>query len=1232
MSASLCKFYPEISANNWFRAFFSKKIAKAFCVVCFVLSKNANAQINLITNPGFENNTICPTFAGQINLATGWNNVNLIYGNFSVGTPDYFHTCGSGTAVPPNTFAGQCNPHTGNAMAALVMYNSPYPGYREYMSTPLSCPMTPGNTYTVSFWTTNGLNPISRYTIRNIGIHFSTAPLTQSGYSLINVVPQVEVTTMLGSTSWANYTFTITPTASWQYLTIGSFRADALNTPTSTYSITTGASSVYANYFFDDIEVLGPATTTIGVNSISSPSICLGQSTVIAPVGAVNYSIAPGNMTGQSFTVSPLVSTTYTITSVAPGCSSASTTAFVYVSPTPVVSGSTLNICSGQTLTLTASPAFGYTWSPTGANTQSIVVQPTGLTNYLVEGNNGICTYSTTTTVSVTATPTISVNSATLCAGSMMPLTAVGANTYTWQPSGINGPVLNVQPFVNSTYTVTGSNGTCTNSAVAAVTVVPTPTVTVSLATICSGETATLSANSAYGYTWSPSGAVTSTIQVQPTATSVYTVLSSNGPCSSSATATVSVLPLPVVSVSGQTVCAGQSATLSGAGASSYTWQPTGAISPTITIQPSSTTVYTVTGSNGACSSGSTGTVVVLPAPVISITNASVCAGTSTTLQANGAATYTWNPLNMNGPVVSVQPSASTSYTVLGSNGVCTSSAVATVTVIALPPLSVTSATICAGQAATLTASSASAYTWSPSGANTPTLAVQPTGTVVYTVSSSNNICVSVAQASVTVLPFPTISIINPTVCSGQVSTLTANGAASYTWMPQNISSASVTVQPVSNTNYTLTGSNGTCQSSTVIPVTVSAPPSVSVNSATICAGQGQQLTSNGALSYTWQPTTGLSNPNSGAVTANPLSSTDYTVSGSDALGCVGFAVATVSVIPLPSLALASSNSTICSGSSATLTTTGGAAGSYTWTSFPPGLSGSVNPLVVSPSVTTVYAVTATNGIMPYLCSSTQSITITVLQNVNAVAGYADPVCLGSSTLLSATGGYVYRWQPTIGLNRPNDSVTKVTPLSTTVYTVTVSKNGYCQGTATVQVQVNPVPYVYAGRDTTINIDEFTVLTGTGNVDVGFIPLNDDLLSCNFCSRVAVYPKENTCYALKGTNQYGCTAIDTVCVVVTKDWDVFIPNAFTPNGDDYNEIFIPVGYGLSEIHLTIFDRWGSRIFKSHGEVIGWDGTYQGQLCKQDVYVYQAEIITMAGNTVKRTGHVTLLPGNHLSKP
>lgn len=386
------------------------------------------SQINLVPNPSFENHTICPNFGGQINYCTNWNNVNLVYGSFTVGTPDYFHLCGSGTTVPPNTFAGQCNPHTGSAMTSLVMYNVPYPGYREYMSTALSCPMITGNTYTVSFWLTNGLNPISQYRIKNIGIHFSIAPLTQSGYSIINAVPQVEITGLSGSTSWVQYTFTVSPTANWQYLTIGNFRNDALNSPTSTYSITTGAPSVYANYFFDDIEVLTSAPSgTVSLTSSASNVTCFGASNGSATVTATgtgnSYLWAPGNYT--TATVGNLSAGIYTVTVNNGGCNS-NTLSVNIAQPSDLVGNLvaiTQSVCIGQSVILSATnsggvPSYTTNWSNGSLNTTSVSVSPsvTSVYSYTVTDANN-CTKTQSVQINVDFTTADFFNSSSSCTG-----------------------------------------------------------------------------------------------------------------------------------------------------------------------------------------------------------------------------------------------------------------------------------------------------------------------------------------------------------------------------------------------------------------------------------------------------------------------------------------------------------------------------------------------------------------------------------------------------------------------------------------------------------------------------------------------------------------------------------------------------------------------------------------------------------------------------------------------
>lgn len=758
-----------------------------------------------------------------------------------------------------------------------------------------------------------------------------------------------------------------------------------------------------------------------------------------------------------------------------------------------------------------------------------------------------------------------------------------------------------------------------------------TSTTTISISsvtnnTICTGQSAIIFPSGSSNYSITPTNTTGLSFTVTPVVTTTYTIYDAIPSCASSnTTIIIYVNTTPTLSVNSPTICAGQTTALSVSSASGYTWSPSGANTQSISIQPPATTIYTVFGANGSCVSSVNATVTVNSFPVISVNNASVCAGQIVNLNATGAANYTWMPSGANTSSIFVQPLTSTIYTITGANGSCNSSTTTSLMVSPSPTLSVNSLSICTGQTATVIATSTSGYTWSPVGLNTNSISVQPTTTTIYTVSSSNGNCTSVAYSSVTVVSFPFITTNNTSVCSGQTSTLMVSGANSYTWQPSGLNTNSIVVHPLTSTIYTITGSNNICSSSSTVEVTALPSPTLTTTSSTVCEGQSGILNSTGANTYTWSPNFNLNTTSGITVSANPSITTIYTVTGTSTLGCNGSATATLSVIPLTNAVIAASATNICTGASATLNALGVTAGSYTWTSSN-GNSNS-NPLIVSPTSTTIYTLTSINGIMPYACTSIKTTTISVSSNITILTDYVNPICAGGYAILSAKGGNKYNWQPSSTLSSPNDSITKTYPLTTTIYTVTVSKNGSCVKTATVQVTVNPTPHIYAGNDTIINIDEYATLKGTGDVDVGFITTNTTPLICNFCQEITVSPQENTCYILKGTNKYGCIDLDTICVTVTRDWNVYIPNAFTPNGDDYNEIFIPIGYGLSEIHLSIFDRWGVELFKSNKDKTGWDGTYKGKRCEQGIYIYQAEIITMAGNSILKTGHVTLLPAN-----
>jgi gliding motility-associated-like protein len=370
-----------------------------------------------------------------------------------------------------------------------------------------------------------------------------------------------------------------------------------------------------------------------------------------------------------------------------------------------------------------------------------------------------------------------------------------------------------------------------------------------------------------------------------------------------------------------------------------------------------------------------------------------------------------------------------------------------------------------------------------------------------------------------------------------------------------------------------------------------------------------------------------LSAANGSTVAANPTSNQSYTVVGTSTLGCVGTATTDLTVVPTPTITTSANPLTICSGKTSTITANG--ATNYTWS--PSGSVSSVNSNTTeaNPVQTTTYTVIGTNGTAPYLCTSSNTIQVVAIPNPTVIAGAAQIICEGSHAALYAIGANTYTWSPSTGVLHVHDSTTNVIPPGpgVFVYTVTGVSSNNCSSTATLQVTVNPLPTVYAGEDTTINIDHTVTLLGSGlnYVQLGFISASDGTpFTCNYCPTATVNPQNNTCYTLEGISSFGCKNTDVVCVTVTKDWDVFIPNAFTPNGDVNNEIFIPMGYAIAEIKLSIFDRWGHEIFKSHDDVIGWNGTTKGRLCEQGVYVYVADITAMSGEKLRKVGHVTLL--------
>jgi len=950
----------------------------------------------------------------------------------------------------------------------------------------------------------------------------------------------------------------------------------------STVSVSPGASTTYTvtgttsscNSATQTVSITVNASPTVSVALTGAPSnICVGDTMGMIASGATTYTWTPSGSltasTGAYVVSSPTVTTTYTVTGSAAGCSSTSTQV-ITVTPTPTISvtPTSPSVCSGVGALLTASGGTTYSWLPatglsatTGA---SVTANPVSTTTYTITGVNGSCSATDSVIVTINTSPTVAITpsgATTFCSGDSVSLVANGASTYTWSPStGLNvttGTTVMAKPATSTTYTVNGVNGSCNSTQTIAITVNATPTVTVSptSASVCSGNPTNLTASGAVTYSWSPAAGLSAstgaTVTATPTVTTTYTVMGSNGTCTSSKTVIVTVGAAPVVIVTppSSAICSGSNTGLVASGATTYAWSPATGLNKTtgasVIATPAASVTYTVTGTTGTCSDTQSVVVTVNPSPTLSVSPAAptICSiGGSVTITASGAASYTWSPASglntTSGSVVNANPSVTTTYTLTGSTGSCNAVKTVIVKVSASPTVTVTppTDTLCAGLSILLKATGATTYSWSPaaglSATGSANVTAKPASSTTYTVTGTTGVCTDTQTVVVYIRPLPVITSTQSgtTICgAGGSVTVVASGATSYTWSPAaslNVSTGdSVVAKPTVSTTYTVSGSNGSCSATHTVIVTVNALPALTATpaSSSICSGNKVTLTAGGATTYSWSPNTGLSSTTSSTTTANPITTTTYSVTGTKN-GCTKTDTVVVKVNTTPTLTIASPNDSLCKGSNVTVTASG--AFTYSW-SPATGLNTATDSIVTAtPAATTTYTVTGTSK---QGCKGSQSVVLTVIPlPVITVTPSAPTVCSGDSVKLTAAGATSYIWTPNSGLGATTGTSVAASPGSSQTYAVT-GKTGNCSSFKTVKVTVVATPTVTVTPDSaTICVGGSTILKAAGATSYIWKPSAG--LSNSAVANVNATPTISTTYSVIGTNGSGCN--DTVPVMV----------------------------------------------------------------------------------------------------
>ncbi len=458
--------------------------------------------------------------------------------------------------------------------------------------------------------------------------------------------------------------------------------------------------------------------------------------------------------------------------------------------------------------------------------------------------------------------------------------------------------------------------------------------------------------------------------------------------------------------------------------------------------------------------------------------------------------------------------------------------------------------------------------------------------------------------------------------CSGGSTQLYANGGTNYIWSPPAGLNSTVISRPAANpiatTTYTVTSSDACGATSTATAtITVNPIPDIQITPSSpqiTCASASVTLmgksTSTG-VNYQWIGGPGMA---------------DYAVSIADSYTLVitdptGNCTATQTVTvrnntAIPPVTAASSNDLSCAFTNSTLTGTSGAGVTMVWNGGT--LTGAANPASVAASGTyTVTATDTTNG-----CAAISTVTVLGIPGPGITIEKITNTCkdkTDGAIALTVTGtGLIYTW------SNGNSGLT-ASDLTPGIYSITVTDGNGCMETTVVTVTQFPVPVINAGTNETILKGQSVQLTSGGGNSYLWKP-SAGLTNSGIADPVAS-PNQTTNYVVTVTDGNNCSSKDSVWITVIscEASQLFMPTGFSPNGDGENDIlYLRVPDCVTQMNLSIYDRWGQQVFETTTAAIGWDGTFGGRVMNTGVFTYYLSITLENGEEISKKGNITLL--------